>query len=443
MMGNTEDAMESVNVYTKQRRIAELTKQMPQLGFTSLNHHLDMEWMKEAYRRTRKDGAVGVDGQTGKAYGEQLEENLRSLIERAKSGNYKAPPVKRAYVPKGIGKEMRPIGIPGFEDKVLQRAVTMVMEPIYEQDFLDCSYGFRPGRSPHQAIQELWKQIMGMGGCWIVEADISQFFDTMVWSQLREFLQRRIRDGVVRRLIGKWLNAGVLEEGKRWYPDKGTPQGGGISPMLSNIYLHEVLDTWFEAEVKRRMKGRVFMIRYADDYVMGFECESDARRVMAVLPKRMGKYGLTIHPEKTRLVDFTQPRVDEKSRGTFDFLGFTHYWGQSRKGRMIVKRKTATHRLNRALKKIGKWCKANRHLSVKEQHAKLCQKLNGHYQYYGITGNARSLTAYLQGLRRQWCKWLDRRSRQHDMSWDRFSRLTQRYRLSAVRIPHSVYVRAS
>ena len=294
-------------VLTKQRRIAELAKQSPQMAFTSLNHHIDLDWLLEAYQRTRKDRAAGVDGMTAASYEQDLRGNLQRLLDLAKSGTYFAPPVRRVHIPKGTGSETRPIGIPTLEDKVLQRAVVMVLEPIYEQDFYDCSYGFRPKRSAHQALQTLWQQNTNTGGGWILEADIRKFFDTLDHAHLRKLLQRRVRDGVILKLIGKWLNAGVLEGGAITHPDAGTPQGGVASPLLANVYLHYVLDEWFGQEVKPRLKGRAFLIRYADDFVIGFTDESDARRVLEVLPKRFGSYGLTIHPDKTRLVEFRRP----------------------------------------------------------------------------------------------------------------------------------------
>ena len=236
----------SDTVLTKQQRIAELAKQSAQMGFTSLAYLMDLDWLQEAYRRTRKDGAVGVDGQTAAAYEQDLEGNLRLLLERAKSGTYKAPPVRRRYIPKAsTPTEHRPIGVPTLEDKILQGAVVMLLEPLYEQDFFDCSYGYRPNRSPHTALDALWHQVTAMQGGWIVEVDIQQFFDTLDHAQLRKFLQHRVRDGVLLRLIGKWLNAGVMEDGSVYFPDAGTPQGGVISPLLSNIYLHYVLDEWF------------------------------------------------------------------------------------------------------------------------------------------------------------------------------------------------------
>ena len=297
-------------VFTKQQRIAELARNCPDMAFTNLAHHIDIEWMLTAHARTRKDGAVGVDGQTAAEYEVNLETNLQNLLDRAKSGTYVAPPVRRVHIPKaGSATETRPLGIPTYEDKILQRAVLMVLEPVYETDFLDVSHGFRPGRGAHGALESLWKQEMKLGGDWIVDVDLRKFFDTIDHGHLREFLKRRVRDGVILRLIGKWLNAGVLEEGILTIPEDGTPQGGVISPLLANIFLHYVLDEWFEKEVRPRLKGRAFLIRYADDFVIGVAREDDAQRIMEVLPKRMSKYGLTVHPEKTRLVRFQPPQA--------------------------------------------------------------------------------------------------------------------------------------
>src|SRR5437660_3977999 len=289
----------STIVSTKRERIAELAKQSPQMAFTSLAYLMDMDWLKEAYRRTRKDGAVGVDGVTAEAYERDLEGNLQRLLDRAKSGTYQAAPVRRVHIPKGGSTtETRPLGIPTLEDQVLQRAVALLLEPIYEQDFYDGSFGFRPGRSAHQALEALWKQTMDSHGGWILEVDIRKFFDTLDQAHLRAFLQHRVRDGVLTRLIGKWLQAGVMEDGTVTYPAAGSPQGGVISPVLSNLFLHYVLDDWFEQVVKPRLRGRAYLIRYADDFVIGFTDEQDARRVMQVLPQRFSKYGLTIHPDK-------------------------------------------------------------------------------------------------------------------------------------------------
>lgn len=435
-MGNTEGALKSGNVSTKQQRIAELGKRMPDAGFTSLAYYIDLEWMHEAYRRTRKDGSAGVDDMTAEEYEEDLEGNLRNLLDRFKSGSYVAPPVKRVYIPKGDGR-VRPIGIPTLEDKILQRAVVMLLTPLYEQDFLDCSYGFRPGCSVGQALEDMWSKVMEMGGCWVLEVDVRNFFGEVKYDHLREFLKERVRDGVVLRIIGKWLKAGVMEGGMIHYPKEGTPQGGVISPLLSNIYLHKVLDEWFEKEVKPKLRGRADLIRWADDYVILFTNEQDAYRVWEVLPKRFGKYGLALHEEKTRLIDFHRPNEGRHKSETYVFLGFTHFWGKSRKGNWVMKRKTAKEKLKESVRKVYEWCKMHRHDPVKDQWKALCRKLLGHYGFYGITFNTRSLWLFYEQVKRSWRKWLNRRSRKNDMPWERFNRLLERYPLPRPRIVHT------
>ncbi len=442
--GKMEGIPSPETVSTKLQKIAELAGKAPGMAFTSLNHYIDIDMLHEAYRRTRKDGAPGIDGQTAKEYEEKLFENLNSLLDRFKSGMHKAPPVRRVYIPKGDGSKTRPIGIPTFEDKVLQRAVTMVLEAVYEQDFLDCSYGFRPGRSAHQALQTLWNQLMEIGGGFVLELDIQKFFDTLDHSHLRSFLNQRVRDGVIRRAIDKWLKAGVMEEGAVRRLETGTPQGGVVSPILANLYLHEVLDLWFERDVLPRLSGRAILVRFADDAVLVFASESDAKRVMDVLPKRFGKYGLSLHPEKTKLVDFKRPSNGGSSGpDSFDLLGFTHFWGKSRKDRWVVQRRTAKDRFVRALKRVAEWCRSQRHLPVREQYQALCRKLAGHSQYYGITGNYHAISRYYRAVRVVWRKWLDRRSQRSKMSWERFNRLLDRYRLPKPRVIHSVYLHAA
>ena len=430
-------------VSTRLRRIATLAREMPGVALRTLAHHIDVELLREAFKRTRKDGATGVDRQTAAEYAKELERNLQSLLDRFKSGSYRAPPLRRVHIPKGAGSKTRPIGIPTFEDKVLQRAVAMVLEPDYEQDFLDCSYGFRPRRSAHQALSTLWEGLTKMRGGWVLEVDIKGFFDALDHSQLRSFLDLRVRDGVVRRTINKWLKAGVLEEGRVLRSTKGTPQGGVISPLLANVFLHEVLDLWFRDVVQPRLKGSSFMVRYADDFVIVFEREEDARRVFDVLPKRFGKYGLTLHPEKTRLVPFQRPRHDAGGPGedgpqSFDLLGFTHHWARSRKGYWIVKRRTSPSRFSRAVKAIREWCRRYRHLPVREQQVKLNRKLRGHCAYYGITGNASALSRFRYELIRAWRKWLNRRSQRARMTWERFSNLLERHPIMPARAVHSV-----
>lgn len=439
------------NVSTKLERIAKLARDAPGMAFKTLAHHINIDWLHEAYRRTRKDGATGVDRQTAGEYATNLEENLQSLLDRAKSGTYRAPPVRRVHIPKGTSAETRPIGIPTFEDKVLQRAVAMVLNAVYEQDFLDCSYGFRPGRSAHQALQTLQHQTLNIAGGWMIEIDIRKFFDAIDHEHLRAILRQRVLDGVLLRLIGKWLKAGVLEEGTLTYPRAGSPQGGVISPLLANVFLHEVLDLWFERDIKPRLRGKATLIRYADDAVLLFAHEHDAQRVMDVLPKRFGKYGLTLHPEKTKMIELVRP--DKRSRrvrapraarpATFDFLGFTHFWGKSRKGKWLLRRTTAKDRFRRALRRVARWCQWHRHDDLRAQQHGLAVKLRGHYGYYGIIGNSLALRRFYNEVTRVWRKWLDRRSNHSRVDWQRMLAILERYSLPPPRMPRPYIARAA
>jgi RNA-directed DNA polymerase len=428
----------STSICTRFERVAKLAREAPNLAFTTLAHHIDLVLLKEAYRRTRKSGTPGVDRQTAEQYSKALEENLRSLLDRAKAGTYRAPPVRRVHIPKGDG-DTRPIGIPTFEDKVLQRAVSMVLEAVYEQDFLDCSHGFRPRRSAHQALEALWSETMKMRGGWVLEIDVRKFFDTLDHEHLQVILRQRIRDGVLLRLIGKWLKAGVLDEGELHYPEAGSPQGGVISPLLANVYLHEVLDVWFEKVVRPRLAGEASLVRYADDAVIVFETEADARRVLEVLPKRFGKYGLTLHEDKTRLVRFLRPprgvrpcRADRPS--TFDFLGFTHHWRKSLRGNWVVKQTTAKDRFRRSLARVVTWCREHRHDDVREQHRGISAKLRGHYAYFGLRGNYAALARFRFEIRRAWRKWLCRRSSAARRAWDWYAKFLERYPLPPPRV---------
>lgn len=431
-----KETSSSQSISTKLERIAKLAKSAPSMSFTTLAHHIDVEWLREAYRRTRKDGALGIDEQSAQQYAANLESNLQSLLERAKSGMYRAPPVRRVYIPKGNG-ETRPLGIPTFEDKVLQRAVAMVLEAVYEQDFLDCSYGFRPGRSAHQALDALREAARWIAGGWIIELDIRKYFDSIDHARLRDVLHQRVRDGVILRLIGKWLNAGVMEEGVLRRSEVGTPQGGVISPLLANIFLHTVLDVWFEQEVKPRLRGRALLVRYADDAVILFEHEEDAKHVMDALPKQFEQYGLTLHPDKTRTVPFKRPdRVrprrddDDDPQGplTFDFLGFTIHWGKSLSGKWVVRERTAKDRYRRTMERIAEWCRRYRHMPLAMQRRKIGAMLQGHYGYFGRRGNRGRLWDLLRDVVRAWWRALRRRS-QRGLSWIVMYRLLQRYPL--------------
>lgn len=436
-MGETQS---SSTVSTKLERIAKLAREKPGVALTTLAHHIDVDWLREAFRRTRKDGARGIDGTSARQYEEHLEDNLRALLDRAKSGVYRAPPVRRVHIPKGDGSQLRPIGIPTFEDKVLQRAVAMVLEAVYEESFYAFSYGFRPRRSAHQACDAFWATAMRMGGGWVLEVDIEKFFDTLDHEHLRNILGQRVRDGALLRLIGKWLNAGVMEGLTLSHPESGAPQGGVISPLLANIYLHEVLDDWFAREVRPRLQGHAELVRYADDFVIIFTRRDDAERVLEVLPKRFGKYGLKLHPEKTRLVSFRRPNrePDRKSRrpGTFDLLGFTHYWGVSRRGKWIVKVKTAKDRYSRTLRRINEWCRVHRHDDAEEQQRSLARKLSGHYAYFGVTSNYRAIANLWLETKRIWRRWLSRRSQTGFINWPAMVRLLERLPLPKPRIVH-------
>jgi len=315
--------------------------------------------------------------------------------------------------------------------------VAMVLEAVYEQDFCDCSYGFRPGRSAHDALEALWKGLMDMRGGWVVDLDISKFFDSLDHGKLREVLDRRVRDGVIRRAIDKWLKAGVMKDGIVERPASGTPQGGVVSPILANIYLHEVLDSWFEQRVKPRLRGRALLVRYADDAVLVFTERGEAERVLEALGRRCATYGLVLHPEKTKLVPFRQPPrppggggpTGGNRPGSFDFLGFTHHWATSRRGEWHVRRKTAKGRMRRAIKAVGMWCKLHRHWRVADQHRYLSKVVDGHCRYYGITGNSRAIGRFRQEVQRAWRVWLNRRSQRAKMTWARFHKLHKRYPL--------------
>jgi len=396
--------------------------------------------MKEAYRLTRKDGATGIDGVTAAEYAQNLEANLLDLLERIKSGRYQAPPVRRVYIPKADGSR-RPLGIPTFEDKVAQRAIVMVLELVYEQEFLPCSYGFRPGRSAHQALQALRTGFMSQGLRWVIDLDIENYFGSISHSHLRAFLDRRVTDGVIRRMIDKWLKAGVLENGLLRHATEGSPQGGVVSPCLSNIFLHHVLDEWFENEVKPRIPGNSTLVRFADDAVLAFADHRDAQRVLRVLGKRLDRYELKLHPDKTRFVDFRNKRSDgedhPESDGTsFAFLGFCHVWGKSRRGKHVVWQVTAKNRYARALASITNWCRENRHKSIRDQRTHLSAMMRGHYAYYGISGNFRRLSRYAHTVARIWRKWLSRRDRRRWLPWDRFTDVLNRLPLPPPRIVH-------
>lgn len=437
------EASTSEIVSTKQNRIAALANERKKGQIFSLNQYLDLEWLKEAYRRTRKDGAIGVDEVTAEQYGENLEENLKDLLRRAHTGLYYAPPARRTYIPKaGNPKEKRPLGIPCFEDKVLQRAVVMILEPIMEAHFRECSFAYRPKRSPHQALGKVWKDTMQAPQGWVVDIDIKGYFDSIDKKRLKQFVAKWVQDGVINRLIGKWLKAGVMENNTISYTDKGTPQGSVISPLLSNLYLHHVLDMWFEFEMVPKLNYSAKLTRFADDAIIICQTKEDALNLLNQLQKRFEAFGLELHPEKTRIIQLNKPKTDKKEKADkthFDFLGFTHYWGKSRKGKWIVQRKTQKKKFNCAVAKIAIWCKRNRQAPIEDQWKKLSQKVKGHYAYYGITGNAKGLSRFLFKVNQTWFKWLSRRDRSSGFTWSKMNTLLEKFPLPPIRVVHSVY----
>jgi group II intron reverse transcriptase/maturase len=433
------DTLRSQTISTKLEQIAEQARAYPDMTFTTLAHLIDVEFLGVAFQQLRKDAAPGVDGTTAEKYAENLGENLRDLHERMRSGRYKATPVKRIWLDKDDGRK-RPIGITALEDKIAERAVAMILVAIYEEEFYDFSYGFRPGRNPHQALSVLRERCMGMNGGWIIDVDVQSYFDKIPHGKLVEVLKKRVNDGGIIRLIGKWLNAGVMEEGTLSHAEEGAPQGGVISPVLSNVYLHEVMDKWFVEVVRPRLKGQAYLIRFADDAIILCELEEDARRLMQVLPKRFERYGLTIHPKKTKLVRFEKPSKNDSGtgNGTFDFLGFTHYWAKSRRGYWVVKRKTIAKRMRRAMNEFWQWCRWNRHVLITEQYKKLCQKLRGYYQYYAIRGNYPALEKVYSFVVRAWRYWLRRRDRKKQLSWEKYEKVQEMFPLPRPRIIHAI-----
>jgi len=416
--------------------VVERARREPEGRFHSLAHRIDVPALERAYHRMRKDAAVGVDGVTKEQYGQDLESNLRDLHARMKAKRYRHQPIRRVHIPKDGGKT-RPIGISAFEDKLVQDAVREVLEAIYEQDFLDCSYGFRPGRSAHDAVRTLDRIVHRGQAKWILEADIVSFFDSLDRTKLKEMLEVRVADGSLLRLIGKCLRVGVLDGVELSTSEAGTAQGSVLSPLLGNVYLHYVLDLWLETEVKPRLRGRATLIRYCDDFVIGLEHEDDARRVMAVLGKRLGRFGLTLHPDKTRLLPFRRPPVGQK-RGkgpaTFDFLGFTLYWARTRKGRWGMFCKTRRASLRRTIQSVYDWCRRHRHLPVKVQHQALTRRIQNHFNYFGVSGNFRSLLLVVEQARRSWYKWICRRSQRTRLTWERFADLLRDFPLPRPRI---------
>ncbi|MBL7113496.1 MAG: group II intron reverse transcriptase/maturase [Bacteroidales bacterium] len=405
---------------TVELQIAERARKFKGEALHSLYNFIDAPLLQESYDQLNKKSAGGIDGKTWLQYGLEFPERRNSLLEEFKSGRYRAPAIRRVYIRKDKHSQ-RPLGIPTIEDKVLQASVRKVIEPIYEEDFKPFSYGFRPGRSQHQAIEFMFQKVSFEKMHYIIDADIKNYFGSINHGILREFLDKRVKDGVIRRMIDKWLKAGTMESGNISYPDHGTQQGSVISPILSNIYLHYVLDEWFSEQIQPLLKGKSFIVRYADDFILGFTDKSDAERVMEVLPKRFAKYELTLHPEKTKLID-----LNSKRGGTgrsFDFLGFTHYLGKSRNGSKVLKRKTSSKSMTKAVVSLSEFIKQNRHMKLNELISAINVKLRGHYSYYGYTFNFRGISRFYELICRSLFKWLNRRGGKPVLEWDRFTQI--------------------
>ena len=422
-------------------RVNEAAARSRQTRFTALLHHLDEEALGRAFRRQRRKAAPGVDGMTMEAYEQDLEANLRDLCERIHSGRYRPLPVRRTYIAKADGGQ-RPLGILALEDKIAQGAMAELLSAVYEADFLDCSYGFRPARSAHQALRALHDAVMSERVRWVLDADIRRFFDSVDHDWLLRMIEHRIADPRVLRLIGLWLTAGVLEAGCYAETVEGTPQGAGISPLLANIFLHYALDLWAAQWQRRQATGRMRLARYADDFVLTFERRSDAEQMKAALAQRLAKFGLHLHEDKTRLIEFGRfAEANRRRRGqgrpeTFDFLGFTHYCGKLRDGRFMLQRQTQGKRKIRKLKELRQEMKRRRHEPLRDQQRWLAAVSRGHYAYYGVTGNSPSLWQFHRQLVKAWLRALRRRGQRPHLPWQRYRSLLKVFVLPPPRIVH-------
>ena len=420
-------------------RVREVARRDKDARFTALLHHVSLERLVLAYWALSPKAAPGVDGVTWQDYGQDLVANLRDLHDRVHSGRYRARPSRRAYIPKADGR-LRPLGIAALEDKILQRAVVEVLNAVYEADFLGFSYGFRPGRGPHDALDALAVGIERKKVNWVLDADIRDFFTSVDRGWLERFLRHRIADERVLRLIGKWLAAGVIEEGV-WSEGAGTPQGASASPLLANVYLHYVLDLWVEWWRRHRARGDVIIVRFADDFICGFQHQRDARRFLADLRQRMARFGLELHPDKTRLIEFGRFAAENRAaRGlgkpeTFGFLGFTHVCGKTRGGWFQVKRVTIAKRLRAALRKVKDQLRSRMHLPIPEQGRWLASVMRGHMAYYAVPGNVQAVAAFRDEVTRHWFKALRRRSQRTTVNWARMSRIEARW-LPRARVMH-------
>ena len=437
---NALRAQDREGALTILKRIGQRAKERKGERFGNLLSHIKVPLLKEAYMRLRKDAAPGVDGVTWSEYGEKLDARLLDLQDRVQSGKYHPNPVRRMHIPKGDGC-MRPLGIPSLEDKIVQQAARMLLEPIYEREFLGFSYGFRPGRSQHRALDALAVAVSKKVD-WVLDADIRSFFDTIDHEWLKKFVEFRIADRRMVRLLMKWLHAGVMEDGKLSEVLEGTPQGGIISPLLANIYLHYVLDLWASSWRSKRARGEMYIVRYADDFVMGFQREQDARAMREELATRLAKFGLELHPDKTRVIRFGRfahrdCRLDGHTRpGTFDFLGFTHIVTLTPNGTTQLVRRTSRKKRIAKLASLRKQISERRHENPREQHAWLSSVLRGHYQYYGVPRNFDALRSFHEQVRQYWHRSLQRRSQRAEWTRERRAAFDARFPLPKPHITH-------
>jgi len=436
--GNRGGALTLESLSTKLNRLSEAARKNPELQFQNIAHLITAEMLLWSYQQLRKNAAAGVDGVRPQDYEKNLRGNLMNLHQQLVAGRYRAQPLRRVYIEKENGKQ-RPVSIPALEDKIVQRAATELLSRIYENDFQPVSFGYRPKRSAHDALDAIRADITLGKANYVLDADISDYFGSIVRSQLMEMLQKRITDRHLLALIGKWLHVGAIDEGQLLLSETGVHQGSIIRPVLANIYLHEVLDLWFEREVKPRMRGEAKLYRYADDLIATFQFSEDAERFVRVIGKRFARFGLTLNPEKTKLIEFGRTAWAKSKRtgtkpSTFNFLGFTHYCGTTRKGKFSVKVKTMAKRLRRSLTRVKALCRKQRHKDLGEQHRRLRMVLNGHYAYYGMNSNFRRLAQFFEGVRGLWKKWLSRRGRKGFVTWEKLEKILQKYPLPKPRM---------
>jgi len=405
---------------------------------------LNTEFLRECYRSLGKEKACGIDGKSWHEYGENLDENLEDLVERMKAKRYKPLPAKRVYIPKN-DKETRPLGLPAIEDKIVQKGIAVILEAIYEADFMDFSYGFRPKRSCHQALKVLNDTIMFKPVSYVIEADIKGFFDNVSHDWMMKFLQVRIGDSSLLLLIRRFLKAGYSESGKLIRTEQGTPQGGNLSPMLANIFLHYVLDLWFDKCVKPVVHGQCHLVRYADDFVCMVQHQQSACEIERMLRERFAKFGLRLHPEKTRTISFGRYERDKARRqgrksNTFDFLGFTHYCGCSRRGKFMVGRKTSVKKFRKSCKQMNTWLRQVRNvMCIRDIWLLYAAKLRGHYNYYGVSGNSRMISRFGYVSFRALKKWLNRRSQHKSFTWKQLNEYRDNHPLARPCIVHNLY----